>query len=171
MSATLVLNTDTTPVSLLPLSIISWEESIRYLVLDKVSVLEWHENWIVRSANWQTRVPCVIMLKEYMKKKATVRFSKSNVFLRDQYLCQYCGIKVTRGTATLDHVLPISIGGKTNYENTVTACGTCNSRKGNNKKIVPKIKPYKPGYYQLVERRKQMGWDMVNPIWKPYLEY
>lgn len=171
MSATLVLNTDATPVSLLPLSIIAWEESIRYLVLDKVTVLEWHEDWIVRSANWQTQVPSVIMLKEYMKKKATVRFSKSNVFLRDQYLCQYCGIKVNKTTATLDHVLPVSAGGKTNYENTVTACSSCNAKKGNNKKVIPKIKPYKPGYFQLVERRRQLGWDNVHPRWRPYLEY
>lgn len=169
MSATLVLNTDGAPVSILPLSIISWEESIKYLVLDKISVLEWHEDWIVRSTNWQTRVPSVIMLKEYMKKKATVRFSKSNVFLRDFYTCQYCGCQVNKTTATLDHVLPVSAGGKTNYENTVTACSDCNAKKGNNKKIVPKIKPVKPNYYHLVEQRKRLGWNMVNPTWRSYL--
>jgi len=170
MSATLVLNTDGSPVSFLPLSVISWEESIKYLVLDKINVLEWHENWTVRSANWQTQVPAVAMLKEFMKKKSTVRYSKSNVFLRDSFICQYCGTGVTRTTATVDHVLPTSLGGKTTFDNTVTACMSCNYRKGSNRKIVPKIKPIKPNYYQLVEQRRRMGWDSVNPIWRVYLE-
>jgi 5-methylcytosine-specific restriction endonuclease McrA len=67
-------------------------------------------------------------------------------------------------------VLPVSHGGKTTYENTVTACGTCNANKGNNKKIVPKIKPYKPTYFQLVEKRKKMKWDYQHPSWANYLE-
>ena len=68
MGSTLVLNTDGAPVSMLPLSVIPWEEAIKYMVLDKAVVLEWHDNWIVHSASWETQVPAVIMLKEYMKK-------------------------------------------------------------------------------------------------------
>jgi len=136
---TLVLNSDGNPVSMLPLSIISWEESIKYMVLEKANVLEWYDDWIVHSARWETRVPAVIMLKEYMKPKNSIRFSKQNVFLRDSYRCVYCEIDVNRKTATLDHVLPTSHGGKTTFENTVTACADCNARKGNNKKIVPKF--------------------------------
>jgi hypothetical protein len=83
MGSTLVLNTDGAPVSMLPLSVIPWEEAIKYMVLDKAVVLEWHDNWIVHSASWETQVPAVIMLKEYMKKNAGVRFSKNNVFLRN----------------------------------------------------------------------------------------
>ena len=48
---TLVLNADAQPVSLLPLSIVGWQEAIRYLVLDKVTVMDWYDDWIVRSAN------------------------------------------------------------------------------------------------------------------------
>jgi hypothetical protein len=61
---TLVLNADAQPTSLLPLSVVDWREAIRYLVLDKVSVMAWYDDWIVHSANWSTRVPAVIMLKE-----------------------------------------------------------------------------------------------------------
>ena len=50
--STLLLNADMQPVSLLPLSIVDWQESIRYLVLNKVEVLEWHDDWVVHSANW-----------------------------------------------------------------------------------------------------------------------
>jgi len=169
MGSTLVLNTDGTPVSMLPLSVIPWEEAIRYMVLDKAHVLEWHDHWIVRSARWETQVPAVIMLKEYMKKKTGVRFSKQNVFLRDGYTCQYCGTDVSKRTATLDHVLPTSHGGKTTFENTVTACGPCNANKGNNAKIKPKKLPGKPNYFQLVEQRKRMPFDVAHPSWKLYL--
>lgn len=167
---TLMLNADGAPVSWLPLSVISWEEAIKYMVLDKAAVLDFYEDKIVRSANWSTRVPAVMMLYEYEKRKATVRYSKSNVFLRDKFCCQYCGTKVTRATATLDHVLPVSHGGKTTFKNTVTACATCNANKGNNKKIKPKVAPYKPNYYQLVENRRSMDWQFVHHSWKTYLD-
>lgn len=166
---TLVLNSDGNPVSMLPLSVISWEESIKYMVLDKAHVLEWHDDWIVHSASWETRVPAVIILREYMKPKTSIRYSKQNVFLRDGYRCAYCETEVTKRTATLDHVLPTSHGGKTTFENTVTACGPCNARKGNNKKIVPKFKPYKPNYFQLIEKRRRMEFDLAHPSWAVYL--
>jgi len=168
--ATLILNADASPVSLVPLSTISWEESIRYLVSDKAVVLEWYENWTVRSERWSTRVPSVMILKEYQKKKSTIRFSKSNIFLRDGYCCQYCGTDVSRKSATLDHVLPVSHGGRSVWENCTTACANCNASKGNNKKIVPKTKPWKPSYYQLAEKRKKMKWDLPHPSWAYYLQ-
>ena len=165
-----MLNADGSPISYLPLSVISWEEAIKYMVLDKATVLEFHDNWIVHSENWQTAVPSVMILKEYEKRKTSIRYSKHNVFLRDGYECQYCGTDVSRKTATLDHVLPVSHGGKTTFENTTTACADCNANKGNNKKIVPKAKPYKPNYFQLVEKRKKLQWDVPHPAWKNYLE-
>ena len=90
---TLLLNADAQPVSYLPLSVISWQDAIKYMVLDKAAVLEWHDTWTVRSSNWETLVPSVLMLKEFMKCKTTVRFSKQNIFLRDERSCQYCGIE------------------------------------------------------------------------------
>lgn len=166
---TLVINADGLPVSLLPLSTINWQESIKYLVLDKVNVLEWHDNWIVRSANWETRVPSVVMLKEYMKSKTTVRFSKGNVFLRDGYSCQYCDKKLEKRDCTLDHVLPTSMGGKTTFENTVTACGPCNANKGANHKIRPKYKPHRPDFYELVNKRKKMPFNVRHESWLSYI--
>jgi len=167
--STLLLNADASPVSMLPLSTLCWEDAIKYLVSDKAVVLDWHEDWIVRSARWSTRVPAVMILKEYQKKKASVRFSKQNIFLRDGFVCQYCDAEVTRKTATLDHVLPTSHGGKTIWENCTTACSDCNARKGNNKKITPKTKPWKPNYFQLVDKRKHMKWEIAHPSWANYL--
>lgn len=170
MSDCLLLNKDGQPVSMLPISTINWQEAIKYMVLDKATVISWHEDWVVRSERWSTRVPAVLMLNEYMKNNTIIRFSKSNIFLRDLYKCQYCGDKVDRKSATLDHVLPISHGGRTNWENTVTACSPCNSKKGNNKKIKPRIIPHKPSYWELIEKRKTMPFEIRHPDWEIFLK-
>ena len=170
MSNCLLLNADASPISVIPLSIISWEEAIQKMVSDKATVLEWYDDWVVHSATWETKVPAVMILKEYQKKKTGVRFSKQNVFLRDSYTCQYCAESVTGRTATLDHVLPVSHGGKSTFENTVCACASCNANKGNDRKIVPKVKPLKPTYFQLVDKRKKMKFDLRHPSWAMYLE-
>jgi 5-methylcytosine-specific restriction endonuclease McrA len=121
--STLVLNADGLPVSYLPLSTIGWQEAIKYMVLEKARVLAWHDDWIVRSASWETPVPSVIMLTDYMKIKSSVRFSRANVYLRDEGVCQYCAKPVDKKVSTLDHVHPVSNGVQTTWENTVTACG------------------------------------------------
>ena len=170
MSATLLLNADMNPVSLLPLSVIDWQEAIRYMVLDKVEVLAWHDDWVVHSATWETRVPAVIMLKEYQKPKSTMRLSKRNVFLRDEYVCQYCGTHVNEHTATLDHVHPVSLGGKTTWENSTTACKPCNFKKAAHVgKFKPKVKPYKPHFWELVDKRRKRGFHIAHPSWADYL--
>lgn len=169
MSDTLLLNSDAQPVSVLPLSIITWQEAIKYMVLEKANVLSWYDNWIVHSARWETRVPAVIMLKDYSKPKTTVRYSKANVFLRDMYTCQYCGTSVNKKTATLDHVLPISHGGKSTFENATTSCSPCNARKGNDRRVMPKIKPHKPTYWELVEKRKNLRFEIRHPDWEMFL--
>ena len=164
-----MLNADGAPISWLPLSTISWEEAIKFIVLEKATVLDVYDDWVVHSANWETQVPAVMILREYEKRKTAIRYSKHNVFLRDGYTCQYCGDDVSRKTATLDHVLPTSHGGKTTFENTTTACGPCNANKGNNKKIVPRTKPHKPTYWELIDRRRQLPFDIKHPDWKLYL--
>ena len=72
MADTLVLNADGQPVSLLPPSTIQWKEAVTYLYLDKANVLEWYDDWVVRSSTWETRVPAVIMLKEMYRRKRTI---------------------------------------------------------------------------------------------------
>lgn len=170
MADTLLLNADARPVSLLPLSVLSWQDAIKYIVLDKARVIEFYDNWTVRSARWETPVPAVLMLTEYMKPKSSIRFSKSNVFLRDMYTCQYCSNHLSKKDCTLDHVVPTSKGGKTVWENAVTACHPCNSAKGNDQKIKPKIKPYKPDYWELVGKRKQLEFQVRHPSWSEYIK-
>jgi CRISPR/Cas system Type II protein with McrA/HNH and RuvC-like nuclease domain len=111
----------------------------------------------------------IIMLKDYMKAKSTVRFSRSNVYLRDSYICAYCEKHLQKKDCTLDHVMPVSKGGKTTFDNTVTACGTCNANKGASTKMKPRYKPYKPDFYELVNKRKKQGFDNVR--FKEWLQF
>jgi len=169
MSDVLVLNADAQPVSYLPLSAVQWKEAITYMFMDKCDVLEWYDDWVVRSPSWETRVPAVIMLKEFQRRRRTPRFSKTNLYLRDLYTCQYCSTQLPRKSLTLDHVRPLSLGGKTNWENIVAACQDCNSRKGNKMKMKPKRMPYRPDYWELVNNRKQLEIEVRHPSWHNWL--
>ena len=171
MSDVLILNADAQPVSYLPLSVIQWKEAIKYMYHDKCDVLEWYDDWLVRSPTWETKVPAVIMMRDYIKQKTEVRFSKSNLFLRDQNTCLYCNKEFREKELTLDHVIPISRGGKTSWTNIVAACGPCNSTKGNKTNWKPKYKPYRPGYWELVRKRKQRDFQLKHPSWKYFINY
>jgi 5-methylcytosine-specific restriction endonuclease McrA len=169
MADTLVLNADGQPISLLPPSTIQWKEAVTYIWLDKVHVLEWYDDWIVRSSSWETRVPAVIMLKEMYRRKRNPRFSRYNVYLRDMFTCQYCLTQFPKSQLTIDHVLPISKGGRTTWDNISTACNPCNSKKGNDERVKPKHLPYQPDYYELANNRKQLEFEIKHPSWATWL--
>jgi 5-methylcytosine-specific restriction endonuclease McrA len=170
MADCLLLNADGMPVGLMPLSTITWEDAIKYLVLDKADVILYHENWIVHSATWETQVPSIMMLRDYMKPKLSVRFSRGNIYLRDNGECQYCGDRIERKEATLDHVIPVSKGGKSVWDNCVTACAPCNSNKSDKTKgWKPKIKPYKPDYYDLLNKRKKQEFNIRYKEWLQFI--
>ena len=172
MSDVLVLNADAQPVSFLPLSVVQWKEAVMYMYHDKCNVLEWYDDWMVRSPTWETRVPAVIMLKQYMHKTRRPRFSKSNLYLRDLYECGYCGNKFVKHELTTDHVTPLSRGGGTNWTNCITACKPCNWAKGSKvgPEWRPRYKPYAPGYYELVRKRKQLPLNLRHPSWVQWLD-
>jgi len=88
------------------------------------------EDWI-RAVNFEVQVPRVIRLLTYDRvPRNSVKFTRRNVFLRDEYHCQYCGSRFGTGNLSLDHVMPRSQGGQSNWSNIVTACLKCNVRKG-----------------------------------------
>ena len=124
---TLVLNADYKPLSYFPLSICNWKDSIKAVFLEKVSVVSEY-NEIVRSPSLEIKIPSVIALKEYVICSRKPAFTRFNVFLRDEFECQYCGDK---SNLTFDHILPKSKGGKTTWDNVITACSDCNTSKGN----------------------------------------
>ena len=122
----LVLNADYRPLSYYPLSLWPWQDAIKAVFLDRVDIVAEYEQ-TVRSQRMELRVPSVVVLREYVKPRKRVAFTRFNLFLRDEFACQYCGAK---HDLTFDHVLPRKLGGVTSWENVVAACAPCNLRKG-----------------------------------------
>ena len=121
----LVLNADYRPLSYYPLSLWSWQDSVKSVFLDRVSIVSYYDRKI-RSPSFSMKLPSVIALKSYIRPQSNPNFTRFNVFLRDKFSCQYCGSK---NELTFDHLLPRSKGGKTDWDNVVTACSACNVKK------------------------------------------
>lgn len=86
----------------------------------------------IQTVRFPLRVPKVLLLRYYDRVPVKeVKFNREAVFQRDGYCCQYCGQKFPEHLLNLDHIIPRDMGGKTNWENIVTSCMTCNTRKAN----------------------------------------
>ena len=170
--STLILNADGQPLSVIPLSTLGWQEAIKLMFLDRINILEYYEDWIVRSPSVQMTVPSVAMVKEYISTDHYVKFSRHNVFLRDEYNCQYCGDSFLHNTKQLsfDHVIPRSKGGRTNWVNIVTSCMDCNVKKSDKMKMSPLRKAKRPNFYDLAQKRKKFPIKMPKDSnWNTYL--
>ncbi len=87
---------------------------------------------MIRGARIALRVPKIVVLTIYDRlPRLEVRFSRRNVFLRDKFTCQYCEQVLPETQLNLDHVMPRDKGGRTTWENIVTSCFRCNTRKAN----------------------------------------
>ena len=96
--------------------------------IDTISI--WDKK--IKTAESFLDYPSILRLKTHYKiPRLVAKFNRVSVFRRDMYLCQYCGEQVTARSATLDHVIPTSRGGKNCWTNCVTACHPCNSKKRN----------------------------------------
>jgi 5-methylcytosine-specific restriction endonuclease McrA len=113
-----------------PMTAVTWQDAFSLFFREKVEIVEEYQDWIVRSAYTEFRVPAVIRLTEYTRPpREMTKFCRENVYARDGWRCQYCGIKPVASKLTFDHVHPKSKGGKTNWTNIITACIKCNHRK------------------------------------------
>jgi 5-methylcytosine-specific restriction endonuclease McrA len=102
------------------------------LIFKGVACAEEEADYEISSASMSIKAPAVIRLLKYVRiPYKAVRFSRKNVLLRDRYRCQYCGKEFAPSMLTLDHVIPTSQRGKTQWDNVVAACKACNTRKGN----------------------------------------
>lgn len=125
---TLVLNADYRPISTWPLSLIPAEDAITVIWRDRAVVLEeWDE--VFRSPSCEIPIPKVIALRHYAGVFSSPKFCRRSILLRDRYRCQYCGDRFTSEDLTFDHVVPRSAGGKTTWDNILTACIRCNTAK------------------------------------------
>jgi len=81
--------------------------------------------------SFRVRIPRVVLLLHFDRlPRHEIRFTRKNIFFRDKNRCQYCGGRFSTTELNLDHVVPLSRGGKSAWENVVCCCVRCNSRKG-----------------------------------------
>ena len=86
---------------------------------------------VARSVTLIIKVPAVVrLLRSFRRHARPVKFSRVNIYARDNYKCQYCGKKASISELTYDHVVPRSHGGRTEWTNIVTCCVDCNRKKG-----------------------------------------
>ncbi|MCA9582504.1 MAG: HNH endonuclease [Myxococcales bacterium] len=132
--------------------------------------LEGHER--IGTSRGGIDVPRVVLLSSYNRIPSTgLRLSRRNLFLRDDYTCQYCGIAPGVRDLNIDHVVPRCRGGAATWENLVTSCKACNYRKGRHLPeecgMFPAKKPVRPRWTASVQLR---GAARAFREWAPYLE-
>ncbi|TNF18929.1 MAG: HNH endonuclease [Rhodobacteraceae bacterium] len=149
----LVLNADYRPLSYYPLSLWPWQDAIKAAWLDRVDIVAEYDT-LVRSPSTTIRIPSVVVLKDYVKPQKRVAFTRFNLFLRDEFRCQYCG---NRRELTFDHVVPRASGGVTSWQNVVAACAPCNLRKGSKSLTRAGMSLRKPPRQPGAEELRNMG--------------
>jgi 5-methylcytosine-specific restriction endonuclease McrA len=168
----LVLNADFRPLSYFPLSLWGWQDAIKAVFMERVSVLNEYDAE-VRSPSLTMRLPSVIALKDYVPSARRPAFTRFNVFLRDAFYCQYCGERYPAPDLTFDHVIPRSRGGRTTWDNVVTACGTCNLRKGSRLprecQMFPRMTPRQPTAWELQDNGRAFPPNYLHESWRDYL--
>jgi 5-methylcytosine-specific restriction endonuclease McrA len=101
------------------------------LVLKGVATTEEEDGALVHSTRVALRIPSVIRLTEFRRIPHQTRaLSRKNILIRDRYTCQFCGRTLPASDLTLDHVIPRSRGGHTDWDNLVACCHRCNNLKG-----------------------------------------
>ncbi len=121
----LVLNASYEPINVTPV------RRAVVLVLKGVATTEEENGSFIHSARMAFRIPSVIRLREFRRIPYQTRaLSRKNILLRDRHTCQFCGRVLPAVELTLDHVIPRSRGGHTDWDNLVACCHTCNNLKG-----------------------------------------
>jgi 5-methylcytosine-specific restriction endonuclease McrA len=165
----LVLNADYRPLSYYPLSLWSWQDAVKAAWLDRVDILAEYDE-VVHSPSTQIRIPSVVVLKDYVKPQKRVAFTRFNLFLRDEFCCQYCG---ARGDLTFDHVVPRAAGGITSWENVVAACSSCNLKKGSKPLHTLGMSlqkaPRRPGAEELRNTGRKFPPNHLHDSWMDFL--
>ncbi len=157
-----------------PVARISWQRAITLLFAGKVEVVDEYQDRHIRSLHYSIKMPAVVrFLRALTRRKQGVRFSRENVYLRDQGRCQYCMRSIVRAAATYDHVTPRAHGGRTSWENVVIACVACNQKKGGRTptqaRMALRVLPVKPKKIADVQRiRIPIGAGMPQS-WRTWL--
>ena len=166
MPSVLKLNSDYTP-----LEIISWQDAVGLWFKDKIEIVAHYDDFDLSSPTITIKCPSVVRLVEYAGFRRNAKYSRGNIYSRDRYTCQYCRDQPGTSRLNLDHVIPKKMGGGTSWENIVTSCIPCNSKKAMR---TPKQagmtlikKPVRPSRDKFVENMFKM--PETPDAWRDYL--
>ncbi len=152
-----------------PLHVCSLKRAVALLMHEVAERVEDGDK-VLRSVNRDFPVPSVIRLRRFVKRpfRQRVAFNRRNLFKRDDHTCQYCGTR--SNDLTLDHVLPRSRGGPTNWDNVVACCKRCNARKRDRTPdeagMALQRRPYAPRF---IFSSAYGVLPDIDPIWEKYL--
>ena len=152
-----------------PLSVVSVPRAVHLLISKKAEQIEFSEI-MIRSASYSMPVPVVIRLHYYVRipHNLPLPLSRRALLMRDDYTCQYCGTQPGKEHLTMDHILPRSRGGRTDWENVTTACAPCNRRKSNRTPEEANMKlrtlPTRPRFWSMA-----LMTSPGNDVWRKYL--
>ncbi len=168
MKSVIVLNADYSF-----LSNIDWQRSVVLLYQNKAEVVKESSKIVYNiGKTFSCVIPKVIRLINYVTQvhKNKLPYSKSNIFIRDKYTCQYCMKKMKSNQCTVDHVIPKAKGGKSTWLNCVTSCRSCNSSKGDmdlkDFRYVLLREPYQPTVSDFIRLRSNKHIiDTLQSLW------
>jgi 5-methylcytosine-specific restriction endonuclease McrA len=139
----------------------------------KINILSFEESECKSIRFWDGKIPCVVVLNYIAKipyKVRELQITKKNVLDRDQHTCQYCGKKIGRHNATIDHIIPKSrIENPNTWKNLVAACAYCNHKKDDRTPEEAGMKlirlPFKPKLDFILKEKHGF-----NEKWKEFLK-
>lgn len=176
---TLVLNADGMPIAIVP-----WWKAIGMIHVKNTAILiDSYTRPVIDAKGREYELPAVVVLKKMIKRNNNkVPFNRKNVLLRDKLTCCYCNVKFLPKDLTYDHVIPrckwndsfvqkTGYESVTNWENIVTACKKCNTKKGGRtpEEAGMKLlkKPRKPTRAEV--SMKVSVWERIPHEWSPYM--
>lgn len=130
---------------------------------------------VVRTISASFGIPAIIVLHLFDRlPKKDVKFTRQNIFERDDHECQYCGKNFESKQLNLDHVVPRDKGGKNSWENIVTSCIRCNTRKANKMpheaRMFPRKEPKAPTWRPFMCLAEKTARRKVHPSWRHFLD-
>lgn len=164
---TLVLN-----ASYEVMKIVHWQRAVTWFFLDKVDIIEEYSEHI-RTPSIKMRIPAVVKYRKLIKPKyRALKFSRTNIYARDNFCCQYCTRKLTQSKLTLDHVIPKSRGGPSSWINCVACCIDCNVRKADRTPKEASMKllhePRQPNQTEAFALALKLKTTTIPEAWKNY---
>ena len=157
-----------------PLQFCSAKRAIIMVFNERAEFIE-SDGYVVRTPTTSFKLPAVIRVLNIVKrtKRRSISFSKKNILRRDNFTCQYCYYKFSANELTFDHLIPRCLNGKTTWNNVVSACTSCNLKKGrrllNHSDMKLEKIPKRPTSAQLQNNGRNFPPNFLHETWRDYL--